>query len=321
MDLQPDRPLADVVRSRGWRLAAGGLLVGVLFAFHQTLFDMVLVWAGKADYSHGFLVAPFAGYLLWTRRHLLPLRVEWPDPIGLLPLLLGLALSVFAGRTNIAKEFAQGLGLILALTGVVMLLLGRRGLRWAWPSLLFLIFMARLPDQAEIGFLFKLRQLATHASNFVLQTLGYPSYIGGPNGTIITVGETRLGVEWACAGLSMVLTFVAVAVAVALLLQRPLGDRLFVIASALPIAIVSNVLRITVTALVYVAGWTRLGDLIVHDLAGYLMMPLALGFVWLELKLIDWLLVPAEASTRDDVVKLAARAATANWVVAPEDRR
>jgi exosortase len=309
------QPLADVVRAPGWRWTVGTLLVGVLFAFHQTLRDMAVTWATVADYSHGFLVAPFAAYLLWTRRHLLPPRVEWPDPVGLAAVAAGVGLAVAAGMLNFVKEFLQGVGLIVALAGVVMLAFGRRGLRWAWPGLLFLVFMAKLPDRVETQFLFKLRQVATQASNFALQTLGYPSYIAGPQGTVITVGDVRLGVEWACAGLSMVLTFVAVAAAVALLVERPPFDKAVILLSALPIAIVSNVIRITATSLVYVAGWQRLGDLIIHDLAGYLMMPLALAFVWLELRLIDWLAPPVVEPERDAVLKTVARTAAGGWVV------
>ena len=106
---------AAVVRSRPWKRAAGGLLAGVAFAFHPAMIDMVEVWASKADYSHGFLVPPVAAYLLWTRRDRIPPVVFWPDALGLLPILIGLAISIYGGVTNKGKEFLQGSGLILAL--------------------------------------------------------------------------------------------------------------------------------------------------------------------------------------------------------------
>lgn len=293
----------------------GVLVVSLLFAFYAAIADMVRVWSNQADYSHGFLVPLFSAYLLWIRRSKLPPLVEWPEYWGLLPIVLAVALSSWAGMTNIAKEFCQGVSLILALGGVVALLLGRAGLHWAWPSLAFLIFMVKLPDRFEILFTFKLRQIATTASNFLLQTIGYPSYIAGQGGTVINVGDVRLGVEWACSGLSMVLTFVAIGTAMALLITRPIGDRIFVVLTTIPISIVSNIIRITITALVYIAGWHWLGDKIVHDFAGWLMMPFALAFLWLELKLIDWLFVVPEAPDRDDILKSATATAAAQWVV------
>lgn len=306
------------LRDRAWQAAFGLLLVAVVFGFHAPLSDMIHEWSTKADYSHGFFVAPFALYLLWTRRAMIPRLADWPDWAGLGWIVVGAGLAFVTGYFNYVKELGQGVGLILALTGVVVMMFGRYGLRWAWPGLAFLIFMVKMPDRFEVAFAFKLRQIATQASNALLQTMGYPSYVGGQQGTVITVGDLRLGVEWACSGLSMVLTFVAVAAAFALLVQRPLLDRILILLSALPIAILANILRITVTALVYIQGWKRLGDAIIHDLAGWLMMPLALIFLWLELKILDWLFTTPAPPERDNVLKSATQTAMATWQMPPE---
>jgi exosortase len=315
------QPLSELTRSRSWRFLVLALLLGVVFAFHNGLQEMVAVWYTQADYSHGFLVPLVAAYLLYARRESFPPLIEWPDPLGLVPLVAGVGLSIYSS-VNYAREFCHGFGFVLAMVGVVLLTLGRPGLKWAWPALAFLVFMVKLPDQFEVAFAFKLRQIATECSNFVLQTLGYPSYISGPGGTVIAVGDVRLGVEWACSGLSMLLTFVAVGTACALMMtQRPVSDRIVVFVSAIPIAILSNIIRISLTALVYIAAggedntWKWIGDRIVHDLAGWLMMPLALGFMWLELKIIDWLFVNPPPPDRDSILKNATQAAAAKWFV------
>ena len=51
----------------------------------------------------------------------------------------------------------------------------------------------------------------------------------------------------------------------------------------------------------------RLGDLVFHDLAGWLMMPLALGMLALELAVLSWLLVevPEEEPVPVDFVARA----------------
>lgn len=314
----------EVVHTRAWRWTLVVLLLGVGFAFHRGIAEMVRIWATQPDYSHGFLVPCFAVYLLYLRRHKIPTTISWPDPIGIVPLLLGVFLALAGGITNYAKELSQGVGLILALTGILIIMVGHLGLRWAWPALAFLLFMVKLPDRLEIAFTFKLRQIATQSSNYLLQTMGFPSYIGGDQGTVITVIQdpepVRLGVEWACSGLSMVLTFVAVGTAVALMVRRPPADRLVILLSTIPIAVLSNIIRITVTSLVYIAGWKQLGDLIVHDLAGYLMMPLALGFIWLELRLIDWLMVIPATTDRDAILRSMAESASKPWQVDHEAR-
>jgi len=69
---------------------------------------------------------------------------------------------------------------------------------------------------------------------------------------------------------------------------------------AIPIAILSNVIRITVTGIVYANGWRWLGTVVVHDLAGWLMMPLALCMLGIELWIMQRLIV-------EQPMRLAAR--------------
>src|SRR5262245_21857139 len=109
----------EYLRDRTWRRGIAALLAATIFAFHAPLIDMVQQWWSKADYSHGFLVLPFALYVLWTRKELMPRFADWPDWSGLAFIAAGVALSLVAGLTNYAKELGQGLGFILALTGVV----------------------------------------------------------------------------------------------------------------------------------------------------------------------------------------------------------
>ena len=300
------QPSEVVVRSRPWRLALGLTVAAVLVGFQAVIRELVTLWATKADYSHGFLVVPFAGYLLWVRRDLFPARIDWPDLTGLIPATAAVPLLLAADRYNVAKEWLQSFALVLALGGVVVLYFGRRdGLRWAWPALAFLPAAFQLPFMVESSLSTKLQAFATAAGNFVFQLLGLASYA---EGNVIVLGDTRLGVDKACGGLSMLLAFLTLAGAIAVLYRtRPVIDRVLLFAAAVPIALVCNVVRISVTGLVYYAGWTRAGDLIVHDLAGWLMMPLALGLLWVELRLIDWVVEPVERVTADVALGLPGR--------------
>lgn len=296
-------PSQDVIRSRPWQIAVGAVVAVILLAFLDAVRFNFHLWTTKADYSHGLLIVPFAAYLLWSRRDAFPSHLKWPDPWGL-PFMVAAAVIYFAlEKYNIAKEWGQGFAVILALAGVVVMFCGRwGGLGWAWPALVFIPLAFQLPNKLETDLSGGLRTVATRSATATFQTIGLPAY---SEGNIIAIGDTRLGVEAACSGLSMLLTFVAVAAVVAFLSKsRPLLDRLLILASAVPIAVFCNVIRIIVTGLVYHAGWTQLGDLIVHDLFGWLMMPMALGLIWLELKLLDWLLVPdQQESQRDAVLK------------------
>lgn len=350
---------------RQWQLTVAAVVGGVLLAYSGLggmggIQGIVELWLKPPyDYSHGFLVLPFAAYLLWRNRGQLPEKVLWPNWYGL-PLLLGpLPLYLADATLNVAKEWVQGGCLVASLAGVlvtfvcpppsrprgpidllaaglclspalyfayfslggtaqnvfaaavVALALGvaltayRRwaALRWAVPSLAMLLLALPLPGPVEFQASWYLRRAATMSAVKVFQTLGFPTRADGP--FVIDVGTVRLQVQEACSGLSMLMAFVALTAAIVLLCpptRRPV-DRLVVFLSSIPIAVFCNIVRIVVSGLVLLAGWKEAFDVIVHDFAGWAMMPLALGLVWAEFRLIDWLLVPVVRMSREEVVK------------------
>lgn len=290
----PSAIASDVaIRTRAWQVALATVLIGIVYGFGSVLWDLLDLWTSKADYSHGLLIVPFAGYLLWRRRDRFPVKLVYPDPWGIPFFVVGAGLFLVVERVNIAKETVQAMALLLTLAGTLVMFCGRwKALRWAWPALFIIPFAFPLPHRVEHDLILKLRNLATEGANYVFQTMGFPSYT---EGNIIVIGETKLGVEKACSGLSMLLAFQALTAAMALLLdQRPKMDRIIIFLSAIPIALASNLIRIVITGLIYHAGWTELGDLLFHDLFGWAMMPLALGFIWAELRILDWVVEHVE---------------------------
>ena len=282
-----------MIRDRAWQISLGVVCVVLLFAFQGVIRELISLWTSKADYSHGLLIVPFIGYLLWSRREFFPAYIAYPDWFGLPFFLVSAVVYFAADRFNVAKEWFQAFALMTAFAGVVVMFCGRwKGLAWAWPALVFFPMAFQLPFVVERFVNIKLRTFAVIWGNYGFQTLGLPSYV---EGNVIVIGDTRLGVEQACSGLSMILAFIALAAAIAFLYKsRPWVDRAILFASAIPIALLCNMIRILITGCVYYAGYTKLGDMIVHDLAGWLMMPLALGMLWLEIKLMDWVIEPVE---------------------------
>jgi exosortase len=277
------------------RVAVPG--AGLLWAYAPTLRGLAHRWAVDPQYSHGYLVPAFAALLLWLRRGRLksnPLaeRAESPargasGPLSGLALLLGGTAVRLAG-TYFYYDWFDGLSLLPCVAGLALLLGGWRALHWAWPAVAFLFFMVPLPYQAELALSHPLQRVATVASTYSLQTLGFPALA---EGNVITLGATRVGVAEACSGLSMLFVFVALALALCLVLERPWWHRAVLLVSAVPIAVIANVLRITVTGVLYQTAGHGVADMVYHDLAGWLMMPIALALLWLELAFLKRLLV------------------------------
>ncbi len=330
----------------------------------------------KADYSHGFLVVPFALYLLWRNRHQMPEFVAWPQWLGV-PIALGaLGLYLIETKINFAKEWVQGfcfvatlyaIGLmmfsappeeqqprrrkksspllpmvaVLALPALPIALLQivapkllldllpperymllfftlfaglfgsilltvvarREQVMWFLPALLMLLLALPLPETIANTLSIRLRELATVVTLHAFRLMGFATHL--PTPVKINVQGIELAVDAPCSGLSMLLAFLALTAAIVFLSppSRRIGDRWLVFVSAVPIAVLCNIVRIIASGLVLLAGWRQAFDLIVHDFAGWLMMPIALGLIWLELWLIDWLFVPVQYISREEALK------------------
>ena len=83
-------------------------------------------------------------------------------------------------------------------------------------------------------------------SVYVLQTLGIPAIALGEGSNVIQLSkpENKLEVARACSGLRMMTLFFAICVGTSFVLRVPVWKKILLIVSAVPIAIVSNVLRI-----------------------------------------------------------------------------
>ncbi len=271
-----EKPAALRLRGAG---AVALLSVILLWSFWTTLNTMAERWANDPQYSHGFLVPVFALVVLWNRRDWLK-NVAWEPCFWGLPVLLaGVAVRLIAIRRDIQP--LDALALLPTLFGVVLLVGGKAILRWSWPALAFLAFMIPLPFTIETAIAYPLRRLATVMSTYLLQTFGYPAIA---EGNIILIDQVKLGVAEACSGLGMLSTFLALSTALALITRAPLVDRLLLVVSAVPIALVANVARITATGMAYHGFGNATAQTVTHDLSGWLMMPLALLLLWLELR-------------------------------------
>jgi exosortase len=261
----------------------------LLWAYWPTLGAMAEKWSTDPQYSHGFLVPAFAAYLLWHRRRLLPEPVTPPSTWGLVLIGCGVALNL-AGA-YVFFDWLDMVSLLPVLAGFCLCYGGRPVLRWAAPSIGFLVFMLPLPYRLEVALSHPLQRLATLSSTYVLQTLGFAAV---SEGNIIILDDARIGVVEACNGLGMLVTFFAMTTATVLVVRRSLLETLLIVLSAVPIAIIANVVRITLTGILHAKVGSEAADVVFHDLAGWLMMPLALGLLWAEMRLLALLLLEPE---------------------------
>ena len=257
--------------------AAGLAAVG--YAFLPTFGWMADKWSADPQYSHGFLVPVFSGYLLWRAHTAGRLTAGPPAPIlGGLALIVALGLRGLAGGLMFHQLDAAAL--LLSLAGLALAAGGRRLARATGPALLFLVFMVPLPYEVERNVGGPLKELATYCSTYLLQTFGLPAVA---EGHVILIDDVRLGVVDACSGLKMLMTFSAFAAGAVLTLDRTRFEKLMIVLGVVPIAVVTNVLRITATGVAHTMTHDKDTMAFLHDLHGWLMMPFGLALLAMQL--------------------------------------
>lgn len=274
-------------------LCTGLALMACLgWSYWPTLGEITERWAHDPSYSHGFLVPLFAGYLLWLRRGQLNGFTPAPSVWGL-GLIAG-ALGMRLGGAYFHFVWFDQLSLVPCLAGLAWLVGGNAVMRWSGPAFAFLLFMIPLPHSLAHALSGPMQSFATISSTYFLQVLGRPALA---EGNVILLNDVELGIVEACSGLRMLVVFFALSTGVALLMRKPLWERLLVAASAIPIALLTNILRITVTGLLHDTVGSEWANAVFHDLAGWLMMPIGLAFLGLELFLLKHLLIePARSA-------------------------
>ena len=252
-------------------------------------------------YSHGYLIPIIAAGLLYYRR-------EAFQPASTIERWWGVGIIAVATLArviaSILVQFSiDRLSLIACLIGVFIFVGGFRTLRWAGPAIAFLVFMFPLPRVLVDNILRPMQTMATISSVYALQTFGVDVY---REGNRIVLEHTPMNVVDQCSGLRMLTIFIAIAVAIVMISNdRPWWQRICILLSSVPIALLVNCIRITITGLLYNLNLdpeqADVVNHIFHDFAGLIMMPLALGFLFLEMQILSRLVIDDTSSRQLNV--------------------
>jgi exosortase len=268
--LENDRSV--VRRGSGTELTLVAILLSVLFlwVFSSKLIQLVETWNREPDYSHGFLVPPIAALFLWFRRDRFPRERTVPGWGGFALIAFGLMMSI-AGRHYFLNPLLFW-SMIAWIGGAVWIVGGRQVFWWAFPSIAFLIFMIPLPYRMEDFLAGPLQRIATYLSCWALQVLGQPAFA---EGNTIFLNMTQLEVEHACSGLRMLMMIVALATACAVLVCRDTAERMFLVFCIVPVALFANCVRIVSTGLASQYLSEDASKTMSHDVAGWIVVPVA----------------------------------------------
>lgn len=250
---------------RGY-LGAIVVLLSILFSYWQTLDALTTQWLNNEDFSHGLLIVPISAWLIWRKREeigRLPIASDWRG-IGL---FFGAAGLYVVGELG-AELFTIRVSMLLFVIASVWTFFGLSLMRCIAFPLAFLFLMLPLPGFIYRNMTFPLQLISSKWSVVLLQWLGVMAY---REGNVIDIGFTQLQVVEACNGLRFILPLFTMGVLFSYWESKSWWKRLVLIGATIPIAVLSNVVRIAGTGIISLYWGAKAAEGFFHSFSGWVI--------------------------------------------------
>lgn len=279
------RQASGTASSRSMAIMCMVLLSGAfVFVFWNFFRRMVLIstqsFTGiNPDWGHIVAIPFISAFFIYIQREQLertPSRLDW---LGLILVLLGV-FGFLLGIYPVQNDMAQGLGMVTALFGLAWFFFGASMMRYLWFPVLYMLFMIKISDTLWHHLAVILQNLAASLSTATLQFIAsFSNFDVANRGSTIDLSfmsqgvwvTESLNVAEACAGLRMLMAFIALGVAVAFIWCRHTWQRLIMVGLTIPIAVAVNVGRVTILGLLYLYD-RELAQGAFHTFVGMLML-------------------------------------------------
>ena len=264
---------------------AGLLSIG-LWLNRQPLGDIISIGRHDQEQSHIFLAPIVAAWLLWLRRSRLRYVMVEPSFLGPIVGCVGWMMSWWGFETG--TQVAWHGGALLSLVGILLSMTGSTPLYLFAPVFAVLAFMLPVPGEIRHRIALPLQELATNITYSMLQVIGVSTI---KSGNVLIINGEQVAVGEACNGMRMVFALTLVVYAFAFGTPLKTGTRITLLILSPAIAMICNVVRLVPTSLIFGYGDIETAQRF-HDLAGWVMLPLAMAILWFILRTVRWLEFP-----------------------------
>lgn len=261
-------------------------------------------WSTDDNYSHGFIVPLIAAFFVYSRRDELTCLTPKPMRSGWVAVLAGLLLYGFGVLTGV--KYFEAYSIVTVLLGVTLTVGGAKALKFFAFPILYLILMVPLPAGIYASFAAPLQLLASKVAVWVLRTAG--AYVYADANIIRFAGGKSLAVAEACSGLRSILGLTATGLAfVYILREETWVVKVILVLMTVPIAILTNIVRVSGTGLLYHFVSPRSAEGFFHSVSGWLIFLMALLLFLLTYHIVRWVRrFLIEEDPEDGVAKEAA---------------
>ena len=256
-------------------LAILGTLALTTYVYYPILLHMFYTWRTNPDYSYGLVVVPLALYFAYEKTPQLrraKLEGSWWGAAVLAAGVGSICVGELGGLLTALRS-----GYVLTLMGLVLLLAGKSVFRILLFPMMFLFLMVPLPQSLVNIIAFPLQLIAAGWAVGSLQSFGIPALL---EGNIIHLAHTELFVAQACSGLRSLMALLTLGVVLAQFFRAGrIVQQSILVASAIPIAIVVNAVRVSLTGVLTHNFGREAATGMIHEFQG--MITFSMSFVLL----------------------------------------
>lgn len=268
--MKPTQSSSLITRLLPWLPIIAGLIV----LYVPSLIDLFNgIWSSD-EQKHGPIVLSVACWLAWRNWPAMWQASDgkptssWGWPIFIFGLLL-----YTIGRSQDILLFEVG-SVIWLLIGILLLTRGTAAIKAQWFALFFMLFMIPLPSAFVDAVTMPMKMAVSYVAEHVLFWVGYPI---ARTGVILQIGQYKLLVADACAGLHTLFTLEALGLLYLNVVQRDSLFRNISLATLIvPISFTANVIRVIVLTLVTYHLGDEAGQGFLHGFAGMVLFLSAL---------------------------------------------
>lgn len=262
-----------------------GVLVCLGAVYWQIFAVLFEQWSKDPNYSHGFFVPVIAGWFAYRQWGTIRRTVVAPSLTGIAVMIGAMVLLVLGFLST--EYLTMRASFVAMLAGLILYLFGRSAFREMRLPVLYLLLMIPLPYILYDAAAFPLKLIVANASVNVLKLLGFSVV---REGNIILFPTLILEVADACSGLRSLMTLVTLAVTCSFLMLRTPLMRVLLVVASVPIAVVTNMLRVIVTGILAETISPELAEGVFHEMAGlgvFIMALLLTGVLTLVLRRLE----------------------------------
>jgi exosortase len=284
------------------------IAVALVFVYFTVLLKLGGDWWNDENYSHGLLIPFVIGYILWLERERFA-RVSTTHAALWGAVGVGVSLlALWAGVAG-AELFVQRLSLVLMITSVVIYFWGFRLMRLVAVPLSLLLLSIPIPQIVFNRIAFPLQLFASRCAVAAMAFFNIPVLRQGNIIELMPLGASepkKLAVVEACSGIRSLMTLVTLAVVYAYFTKPRVaqtsvcdvtGEKsqtevcatdklkfvvhvlksftfwrsLILVLAAVPIAILTNALRVSGTGVLAHYYGTRVADGFFHSFSGWVI--------------------------------------------------